>query len=154
MNAEIVARLESSFQGPINMDMTFKMLNAEVQRLTDELRDIRSASSPLMAKIGETVESQVRYIMERFNLSFEEALLMMTTRGMAMSEAAPAVVVQVAKGTTLSEARALMSIIGEQAPHDAHLFYESADNVQQTRILTTEADKAELSKRVKPSKPK
>lgn len=154
MNAEIVARLESSFQGPINMDMTFKMLNAEVQRLTDELRDIRSASSPLMAKIGQTVESQVRYVMERFNLSFEEALLMMTTRGMAMSEAAPAVVVQVAKGTTLSEARDLMLTIGEQAPHDAHLFYESADNVQQTRLLTTEADKAALLTRVKPSKPK
>lgn len=145
MNAEIVARLESTFQGFLDKDLTFKMLNDEIERLTHELRSIRSAASPIMAKIGDTVEMQIQHIMEMRGLSFEDALLLLTTRGMTFEDPTPALVLQVAKGTTLAEARALMSTANAFAPAASHVFYEQAD-VEKTRLLTSEADKAEFLK--------
>ncbi len=152
MNAEIVARLESSLQGYIDKDLNFKLLNAEVERLTEELRALRSESSPLMARIGEIVEGQVRHVMQLRGISFEDALLLLTTRGMALDEAAPAAVIQVAKGTTIQEARALMSTFNEYVPPDAHVFYEPSDHIKETKVLTTKDDTAALVRRAKASK--
>ena len=152
MNAEIVARLESSFRPSNDNDLTIKMLNTEIERLANELHTLRAASMPVLRKISGTVEDQVREVMGQQNISFEDALLLMTTRGLAMQEAVPVVVVQVAKGTTLPEAKAILSTLNEYTPPDAHVFYDQAENIESTRLLATEGDKAALFKKNKSSK--
>lgn len=152
MNAEIVARLESSFNDRLSQDLTFKMLNSEVARLTQELQMARTASIPFAAKIMHTVEEQVSHVMESRGLSFEDALLLLTTRGMSMNEAAPVAVIQIAKGTTLSEARALLRVISENSPQDAYVSYEPVEGIESTRLLTSEADKQAFLAAAKQSK--
>ena len=143
MNAEVVARLEQSFAAYIDKDLTSKMLNTEVQRLSEELRSLRAAASPVLAEVGHQVEEQVRQVMEVSGLSFEDALLLTVTRGAVQETDVPVVIVQVAKGTTLEEARSLMRAINEYAPNDASVFYEQTD-VPKTRLLSSQADAAAL----------
>ncbi len=143
MNAEVVARLEQSFAGYIDKDLTLSMLNAEVTRLTDELRAVRGADSQLMSKIAPTVEDHIRGVMEETGLSFEEALLLTVTRGSVLETAAPLVILQVAKGTPIEEARSLLMMLSEHVPADAGLSYEQTD-IQKTRLLSSEVDKAAL----------
>lgn len=138
-NAEIVLRLEQSFAGHIDKDLTFTMLNAEVQRLSEELRQLRAAAMPALADIGEQIEEQVRQVMQAANLSFEDALLLAVTRGAVHETQVPVVILQVAKGTTLEEARSLMQVINTYTPDNATVFYEQVD-VSRTRRLTSPED--------------
>lgn len=143
MNAEIVARLGGSFAGFIDKDLTLKMLHEEVSRLTDELRELRGAKSDLMSKIAPEVEEQIRSVMGVTGLSFEEALLLVVSRGAVLETAVPLVILQVAKETTLDQARALMGALNECAPPDASAMYERKD-VPETRLLSSEGDKTAL----------
>lgn len=142
-NAEIVARLEQSFVTYIDKDLTVRMLSAEVERLTNELRSLRAIASPVLAKVGHQIEEQVRQVMEVSGLSFEDALLLTVTRGAVQETEVPVVIVQVAKGTALEEARSLMRAINEYAPDDASVLYEQTD-VPKTRLLSSKADAAAL----------
>lgn len=152
LSAEVSARLESSFNAPLDQDLMIKMLTTEVERLTQELRTARATALPLAAKIGGTVEDLIHHVMELRGLSFEDALLLLTTRGVALDEAAPVTVIQVAKGTTLDEVRAWMRAIGESAPSDTHLFYEQVEGIESTRLLNSEADKQAFLSAAKQSK--
>lgn len=143
MNAEIVARLESTFSGFLDKDLTYQMLNAEVNRLTDKLHAERQSGNELMGKIQPIVEEHIEAVMARTGFTFSEALLLTVTRGAALETAAPVVIVQVAKDTTLAEAKALMRVFTEQAPHDASVFYEQSD-ISKTRLLSSSADKEAL----------
>lgn len=143
MNAEIVARLESSFAGFIDKDLSFKMLNEEVTRLTDELRELRGAKNDLMSKIAPQVEEQIRSVMKATGLSFEDALLLVVSRGAVLETAVPLVILQVAKETTLDQARALMGALNECAPPDSSAMYERKE-ISETRLLSSEVDRTAL----------
>lgn len=148
MNAEIVSRLESSFADSIDTNLTIQMLNAEVTRLTDELASTRSKSSSFFTHLGDQAEMQIRMVMEATGLSFEQALVLVIARGTALETQAPLVIVQVAKGTTLQEARELMRVINEDVPDNASVIFEPA-NVEKTRLLSSESDKKMALKKTK-----
>lgn len=143
LHAEIVARLEGSLNGFIDRDLTVRMLGDEVNRLTEELRSIRGTGNELMAKVSSTVEEQVRQVMETTGFSFEEALLLVVTRGAVLETAAPTIVIQIAKGTPLDEVKALVRVVAEQAPPDANLIYEQKA-ISKTKRLTSQRDTAAL----------
>lgn len=141
LHAEIVARLESTFcHTHMSEDLTFKMLNAEIARLSSELHQLRSEASPLMAGIGDTVEGLTHQAMEATGLNFDEALLLIATRGAALETQAPIAVVQVAKDATLAETRAIMNAINDELPADASVYYEPF-TVPATRLISSQADK-------------
>lgn len=149
LHAEIVARLEGSLHGFFDKDLTYTMLNAEVNRLNSELRAARESGNELMSKIQPCVEEHVESVMAKTGLTFAEALLLAVARGAALETAAPVVIVQVAKGTTFEEAKALMRAFTERAPEDANVFYEQTD-VSKTRLLSSETDKAALVAKASP----
>lgn len=139
LNAEIVARLSSSFLTPVSEDVANKMLRAEVDRLTAELKQLRSTDGSFLGEISDTVEGHIRLVMKKTGLTFEEALLLTTTRGASLALDAPIVVVQVAKDTPLADARELMRVFNEYLPNEAHVYYEPTE-VAKTRLLSNKAD--------------
>ncbi len=57
LSSEIVARLESTLQGGVDNNLTLQMLTTEVDRLTQELRDVRGSNNQLMEKVTRSSKS-------------------------------------------------------------------------------------------------
>ena len=111
-----------------------------------ELRRMQDANSPFMKNISSTIQDQVHMVMRAKKLGFEDALLLITTRGAALETPAPIAILQAAKGTTAAEARALVSALDEVMPQDASFFYEQG-LVPKSRMLSTTADLKRLRKK-------
>lgn len=81
MNAEIVARLKSTENGYIDADGTNKMLNQEIEHLTKEIRQLRSSGPGAYGRLSVSVEEQVKEVMRKHGLDFDDALLLAVLRG-------------------------------------------------------------------------
>lgn len=151
LHSEIVSRLEGSLKGFLDKDLTVKMLNDEVNRLTDELRTVRGAGSRSLSRLDDTIEAQVRSVMDATGLDFEDALLLAVTRGSALETSVPVLILQVAKGTALSDVKDLVRGVLEETPEDASLFYEQKD-IQSTRRISSPADAAKITSKASQKK--
>lgn len=134
MNAEIVARLKSTENGYIDADGTNKMLNQEIEHLTKEIRQLRSSGPGAYGRLSVSVEEQVKEVMRKHGLDFDDALLLAVTKGAAGETGVPIVILQVALGATIAEVRSILKEIDPNIRPDTSMIYEQA-KVEKTKLL-------------------